>query len=107
MLESDAKTKWCPHVRVYDSDTVRNCTAHVRNLPEARCIGSACMMWEPMLYGKTPYWVHPNALKDHWQGWTVTNSTPDRRGYVEITPPYSEPEGDCGLKAKECNCGNS
>mgnify|MGYP000181417732 CR=1 FL=1 len=46
MTEDEAKTKWCPHVRVE--------TGHIEgpavnrsdsDWPMGRCIGSACMAW--------------------------------------------------------------
>lgn len=51
MLESEARTKWCPMSRVfldYSDETGNSMTAANRGLsPNAvsdRCIGSACMM---------------------------------------------------------------
>lgn len=53
MMESEAKTKWCPMVRVGLPDQFGNGTVSNRvesDQPEtvisySLCIGSACMMW--------------------------------------------------------------
>jgi hypothetical protein len=68
MTEEEAKTKWCPHVRYAafmrnDSGKIEAIGAYNRaadkdGLPvlpgDARCIGSACMMWRWSSYYEAP-----------------------------------------------------
>lgn len=53
MTEDEAKTKWCPMVRVdlYISNRDLSCVGNrsEHNTISDRCIGSACMMWRPRL----------------------------------------------------------
>jgi hypothetical protein len=57
--------------------------------------------WDDAASLDKPTRVHPNVLKDHWHGWTVTDPTPDAKGYVEISPPPPKlPHGHCGLAGK-------
>lgn len=42
MTEDEAKTKWCPHARVWNGEG----TAYNRDFNHGEsCFGSACMMW--------------------------------------------------------------
>jgi hypothetical protein len=44
--EQEAKTKWCPHGRIYARYAAFNrLTEEDGNWQEAKCIGSACMSW--------------------------------------------------------------
>lgn len=44
--ESEAKTKWCPQARIYARYAAFNrMTEEDGNVEQAKCIGSACMMW--------------------------------------------------------------
>ena len=54
MTEDQAKTKWCPMVRMNGAEArfggaplgpALNCTSYNRNPKEANCIASGCMMW--------------------------------------------------------------
>jgi hypothetical protein len=48
MTESEAKTKWCPFARVgSETSGLGAMNRDVRKgvMPEALCIGSACMAW--------------------------------------------------------------
>lgn len=50
MTEEEAKTKWCPHVRITNDDTgdwksFRNNRGKAGDNLNHNCIGSACMMW--------------------------------------------------------------
>lgn len=55
MRESEAKTKWCPMVRVligpensaWQSRMITNRADIPAGPQDCLCIGSACMMWEP------------------------------------------------------------
>jgi hypothetical protein len=102
MTEEEAKTKWCPAFRGNDHGVNRPNELKT-NAGIGFCVGSACMAWrwaEADSLDK-PTRVHPGVLKDHWQGWTVTDSTPDANGYVEISPPAPKlPHGHCGLAGK-------
>jgi hypothetical protein len=107
VTEEEAKTKWCPQARAQiertESAPVGNRDRGSRPDIDCLCIGSACMWWrwnDPEGLDK-PTRVHPNVLKDHWQGWTVTDPTPDAKGYVEISPPPPKlPRGYCGPAGK-------
>ena len=52
MTEDEAKTKWCPMVRVANGGSAgfnRNSIGTLRHIEaETHCIGSACMMWRDM-----------------------------------------------------------
>jgi len=78
MIEEEAKTKWCPHVRhmVWPDEPSGG------NQLNSNCIASGCMMWEPYEYyvdGKGSSWSQQNKDK------TLTLVS----------------GGDCGLKSKE------
>lgn len=46
MTEEEAKKKWCPMVRKLTfRETSAFSGSHTPNNEEAKCIGSACMMW--------------------------------------------------------------
>lgn len=46
MTEDEAKTKWCPMVRVASGPYVPGTySVGMLDNQEAKCIGSACMMW--------------------------------------------------------------
>jgi hypothetical protein len=45
MTESEAKTKWCPMVRL-STENGSNITFNASENHRAHCIGSACMMWQ-------------------------------------------------------------
>lgn len=48
MTEEEAKTKWCPMVRLGKNSGMQSWHEQgeeLRNPIESRCIGSACMMW--------------------------------------------------------------
>lgn len=80
MLESEAKTKFCPlmseagHIKVSGGNLIN-------------CLGSACMAWDEH--------------KDY--------TAPDDGRTTSITPacwsPRTPPEGDCGMKPIEPQCG--
>jgi hypothetical protein len=50
MTEDDAKTKWCPMVRMGDMNAPTGINAG--NQAGTTCIGSACMMWREYGYDK-------------------------------------------------------
>jgi hypothetical protein len=79
MKESEAKTKWCPHVRIAFPETSGNRDMDSSNNPIYNCIGSGCMMWESWEYESAP----------------------------DINSPVTtklKGEGDCGLKTRELEC---
>ena len=45
MKEEEAKTKWCPHVRVAFPETTGNRDMQTPDCDIYKCIGSGCMMW--------------------------------------------------------------
>jgi hypothetical protein len=67
LTEEEAKKKWCPHTRLYQSNITQvfnravtvdkdsKMIASYDNCPGARCIGSQCMAWT---------WVEPKNLRD-------------------------------------------
>ena len=56
MTEEEAKTKWCPHVRVttLDEKIASNRGRYVRDDIDTNCIGSACMMWRQIDLSRVP-----------------------------------------------------
>ena len=80
MLESDANDKVCPVMSGavgLNVSFVGGATQHI-----VRCQGSACMGW------------------DEWMEWVG----PDGRAVKEPVP-YDPPQGDCGMKPPEPQCG--
>lgn len=47
MTEEEAKKKWCPEARI-QSGGAYNRDAQGNAPKQAFCLGSACMMWEPL-----------------------------------------------------------
>ena len=45
MTEEEAKTKWCPFVRLHGGDMSFNRYGAGETPPMGLCIGSACMAW--------------------------------------------------------------
>ena len=47
MTEDEAKTKWCPHVRIADTgaDNAVACNRYTSEDYGSNCIASDCMMW--------------------------------------------------------------
>lgn len=48
MTEEEAKTKWCPMVRLTDYE---DRSVHNPKNPLTHCIGSKCMMWREAING--------------------------------------------------------
>ena len=88
MKESEAVKKWCPMKRAvpdamnYQSGNVFDGFNASPLDNKCMCIGSDCMMWESLEYGRL--------------GNEVDGVTP-----VIVV---NKGEGDCGLKSKESNC---
>lgn len=96
MTEDEAKTKWCPFVRMpmklRDQFHVAN-RVMIDGIDDGpKCIGSACMAWR----WARPYW------KPLEQGESSVNR--GMRFYDgsgnEVPPPSSETDGFCGLAGK-------
>jgi hypothetical protein len=53
MTESEAKTKWCPLIRVgvqkENGAVACNASVQYRNPDNCRCIASACMFWRQQI----------------------------------------------------------
>jgi hypothetical protein len=45
MTEQEARTKWCPMVRIAVFSTSVN---RIKNSDSTHCIASGCMMWRPL-----------------------------------------------------------
>jgi len=74
MTEDEAKTKWCPMVRVHylnPIDILKNARAEA----ESRCIGSACMAWR--------WKLAPNASKKFLSMHGYTSDAPEN-GYCGL-----------------------
>ena len=67
MTEEEAKTKWCPHVRITGSNTSDNTYEKLNK--EVCCIASDCMMWK---------WINRTEYQDNEN---VPNS---ERGYCGL-----------------------
>ena len=76
MIEAQAKTKWCPHVRhSLNEDEVREVNNRVGDIVEFgicnekflwnKCCGSMCMAWRWGGYRKVPSATVPNQDEAH------------------------------------------
>lgn len=103
MTEDEAKTSPCIGPAPHNTGIAR-AAVELGGASIFLCRGSACRMawrWDDADSLDKPTRVHPNVLKDHWKGWTVTDDRPDEKGYVEISPPPPKlPHGHCGLAGK-------
>ena len=77
MKESEAKTKWCPFVRLTD-DFGDNRPSGGAAETFLTCIGSECMAWR----------------------WEVSPTELARRGQQQNLGEYVKPTGFCGLAGK-------
>lgn len=111
LTEQEARKKWCPYVRHEGAVGPFNRGTFFGPLNEhqhnngtlCNCIASDCMSWRWIEPAERlgPTRVHPDVLRDYWKGWVVTDSVPDGRGFVEISPPTPPAQrGFCGLAGK-------
>ena len=89
MTDGEAKTKWCPFVRVESDGGAAINRYHVPNFPDAPsvcCIGSACMAWR---------FTNKTALhnRNQWKSTTDKSGDDAHHEYVKDFPL----EGRCGL----------
>lgn len=102
MIEQEAKTKWCPQVRMDGCEEVQNSfnrvhTSDGSGLSQALCVASDCMMWEPEYEEETKTISRKGELPEGWhKKRNSINYTVEIGRYVKTN------SGDCGLKAKEC-----
>ena len=107
MTEDEAKTKWCPFVRVrgnsdendpgswnrLDATNAKNDTLEFRvgaDMTIVRCIGSACMAWR---------WE--KAITNKVEIQRVVQMMQVGSGYHQIDPEFANTEhGYCGLAGK-------
>lgn len=101
MLEKEAKTKWCPHVRAVPN--APNYAAGNRFdgsqplIYQCRCIASDCMMWEPEYINEDKEINHSDDIPE---GWHQVGSI--RGGKVYVRRYVKTDKGDCGLITKAC-----
>jgi len=85
MTEEDAKTKWCPFVRFYNTDAYIPSEEQLKQA--SRCIGSACMAWRIEHIDKVP-----------------TGKITAQKGggsMYHMAPEYEDvPHGYCGLAGR-------
>ena len=98
MTEEEAKTKWCPNVRVttLDEKIASNRGRYVRNDDDTNCIGSACMVWR--LFGGYEEQTHATGLPPlplANEGWAVHEV-----GTYVTTYRRPRMDGFCGLAGK-------
>ena len=91
MTEEEAKTKWCPHVRVrYDGDPVAVNMQHsdwASDEKRPKCIASDCMMWVQ----DTSYWAKDGRRIPTESDEFNNYLTPEDGGFETVC------EGHCGL----------
>jgi hypothetical protein len=73
MMESEAKTKWCPFTRFHVTDSGDVYSNRLGGDTYATCLGSACMAWR-----------------------ATDNETPPWDGKTGLEP-RSQPAGYCGM----------
>lgn len=101
MTEDDAKTKWCPMVRMGDMNAPTGINAG--NQAGTTCIGSACMMWRWSEFEVKGVMCGPNERP----------GTPDGDGWIFVSreladditrhqmDTFKRPNGGhCGLAGK-------
>ena len=84
MQESEAKKKWCPHIRTRQNGMNALAVNVFNNEDRPTCIGTACMMWDSFEY-------EARIFKGH-----------DRSYEIEIK---NVGQGDCGLKVGTLEIG--
>ena len=102
MIESEARTKWCPFARsrsiqYRQSNNVMGCTTYMLNghdVPTTTCIGSACMAWR---------WINLDvkdfgAVGDYNQ--KTGEGTDDTEAFQKAIDAATERHGYCGLAGK-------
>lgn len=105
-IEDEAKTKWCPFARVVAvtdelpymaGNRVKN---HLQwpvettlNPETARCIGSACMAWRPIMTCETV--IGERDKKPEGDGWEWDTFSDDR-----WERPVTTGKGYCGLAGR-------
>lgn len=104
MRESEAKTKWCPHVRVAFPETTGNRDMQTPKADIYCCIGSNCMMWESEYTSETKEFIDHEVLSENTDGYRECNRIAERPGYVVGMRFVPTEFGDCGLKTKESEC---
>lgn len=115
MKESDARNKWCPHVRVLsDEGSMVISTVNRGNGLQAvtECIGSDCMMWEPEYVEQTDRVENVDDVQTTregneelhgMEGWHIKNWSSYEK-WIEYVRWNQTDKGDCGLKTKESGC---
>lgn len=90
--EAEAKTKWCPHVRVWNGHdaTASNRPFESGYQPQC-CIGSACMQWRWVMENRGG----PAMLNKGKVVWFLNRDDPEV-GNLTDTPP-ADARGYCGL----------
>ena len=112
--EQEAKTKWCPQVRFIPNNEGGPSNRHspddggaddknmVLNPAYARCIGSACMMWEwadeyPDFIEISVHDPRCESKRDTFaDAWFAIERTKDGHSYI-CTRPAGARRGTCGL----------
>ncbi len=124
MKESEAKTKTCPDLFIGHSIllltlfAMRNAGIDVQKSADKfddsseKCVGSACMMWEPEYErqeAETPYNTpSPPGDIDGSNLWAKTINSkygPDGERITVWSRYVPTDSGDCGLKSKHLECG--
>lgn len=97
MTEEEAKTKWCPHVRVSGAGSIDG-TEWLTNreddgpddLQFMNCVGSACMAWRWARVANPDF--KERAIQQRWPEPPDTRKPHEKERFVT-----SETEGFCGL----------
>ena len=111
MKESEAKKKWCPHIRTRQNGMNALAVNVFNNEDRPTCIGTACMMWKAehkSQYAITDEQPNRDDCIPEGKGWEYVVTLPsidDEPNKIKWRRIVAIDEGTCGLITKEMECG--